>query len=432
MRPTSAVSDLFRPLTRSHVAASSETLTDLANLVSSHAGPTNSDNLHVRLALYEHGAFLSPLLHGFVLHMATGKKEPQRKIPLLPQPPQAHTLHLPTITDDQHYLTYAIVANNSVELQIQHTLSTLARLIARREITARILNDGITDEIPRLANESDTKADAEISDTIRSSGWREAARLVSARAHESGTPFVVSFNSSLMSSKQIGFQAPVLRRIYNESGVIREAIDKTAVLLSQGMTTRGGSTQDVAGFVRDYLDIGSSRTYLAHLARDAFVCGNGYMSYGAVPDQDIRLLLPETVTIEGKDRYLEVHDGTSVIHTKVCHITGGDQQASAYGTSVLEPFISLQLQKEQWTTRVATAAAWNFPEVPRREREYAVQMGKLGESFLESFDEKCRELIGAPKTLDVEIPADLYFSGQQTMAPAAEAIAMPAEAIEDA
>ncbi|MDC8973171.1 hypothetical protein [Mycobacterium marinum] len=424
--------ELYRTVTSSHVSASSDALTSLASHISAGTSPDDGDCQHVRLGLYEHGAFLNPILHGFVLYFATGEAEPQRKIPLLDALPPAHSLFIPTATNQERPLTYAIVANNPVEIQIKHTLATLARLIARRTLTARILNDGVVENLPQLAEESDLKSDNQIADTMRSEGWIGAAQLVAARAEASGMPLHVSFATSLMTREQIANQAPILRRVYNDSPVIRESIDKVSILLSRGMTVSGGPTQRAVSFVRDYVDIGLIQNYLAHLARDAHVCGNGYLSFGAIPDQGVRLLLPEKVTIDNNAFYFEDRNQRTDIHANVCHIRGADQQQSAYGLSVLEPFVGLQLEREQWATRVATAAAWDTPEVPRREREYAAMMGQLGEAFLASYDHRCRHILGAPAAMDIEIPPDLYFSGHRDMKPAAEAISIRLEESDDA
>jgi hypothetical protein len=78
----------------------------------------------------------------------------------------------------------------------------------------------------------------------------------------------VTYSPILMNAADLALRTPILRRVYNEMPEIRNAIDKVATMLSQSLMTVGGGSEQVAAFARDLLDVGSTRTYLAHLARD--------------------------------------------------------------------------------------------------------------------------------------------------------------------
>ncbi|GFG63963.1 hypothetical protein MKUB_14530 [Mycobacterium kubicae] len=239
----------------------------------------------------------------------------------------------------------------------------------------------------------------------------------------------MQFTSCLVEPEQIALQAPILRRIYNESTRARAAIDVLATLMSQGMVTAGGGNAEIAGFVRDYLDLGLSRTYLAHVVRDAFVCGNGYLSWGQVPDEDIRLLRPESVAIQGDGTFIERTPEGDVLHRRVLHVKGASQADSPYGISILEPLVLLQIQKETADELKARAAAWNVDAVPVEHREYALSMLPFAERTLETVETQTKNILGPVldrNTLDVQVPAGLYFAGAEKMQPAAQAIAMPA------
>jgi hypothetical protein len=172
------------------------------------------------------------------------------------------------------------------------------------------------------------------------------------------------------------------------------------------------------------LDISSTRTYLAHLARDAFVCGNGYLSFGTVPDEDIRLLLPERVTILGGESVQVTDGGAEVIHRRVLHETGAEQQDSPYGLSILEPFVQPQNERELMLEQIEIAEAWDKLPAPEPARSKALEDVPLARRRLEAISKNITATLGGPSTLQVEPPADLYFPGHELMAPAAAGLAL--------
>jgi hypothetical protein len=197
-----------------------------------------------------------------------------------------------------------------------------------------------------------------------------------------------------------------------------------ATMMSQSLMTVGGGSEQVAAFARDLLDVGSTRTYLAHLARDAFVCGNGYLSFGTVPDEDIRLLLPEEVTILDSETVRVTSGGSDVIHRRLLHETGAEQQECLYGLSVLEPFVQPQNERELMLERIEIAEAWDKLPAPEPARSQALTLVPLARRRLEVIARNITATLGAPQTLRVEPPADLYFPGHELMAPAAAGLAL--------
>ncbi len=227
-----------------------------------------------------------------------------------------------------------------------------------------------------------------------------------------------------MDAADLALRAPILRRVYNEMPEIRSAIDKVTTMLSQGLMTVGGGSERVAAFVRDLLDVGSTRTYLAHVARDAFVCGNGYLSFGTVPDEDIRLLPPERVTILDSETVRVTDGGTDVIHKPVIHMTGAEQQGSPYGLSVLEPFVHLQNEREAFQETLEIAEVWSQIPAPETARAWARGNVPLARRRLKDIDSKITATLGGPTYLEVQPPADLYFPGHELMAPAAAGLSL--------
>jgi hypothetical protein len=205
----------------------------------------------------------------------------------------------------------------------------------------------------------------------------------------------------------------------------RAAIDSVASILSQSLEIMGGGTYEIGARGRTLLDVGAMRTYLAHLARDAFVCGNGYLSFGSAPDEDVRLLRPEHTWMIDDDRAMTVEAGREVVHAPVLHQTGARQVDGSGGLSVLEPYVMLLLERrsaqqtllmERYLGEQGSAS----PEELVRSRALA----DLGRRMMAATEERAKTLLGGPGTLQVDVPVDLYFPGHADMSHAAEAITL--------
>lgn len=415
----------YSDATDSHMKSSASSLADLARIVSGAPRQPDARPLYVRLSHFEHGAFLSPMLFGFWILEATGQIATRSAIPGVEDGSELPMSLLRPAGDSspEHPVIYAVVANHPVSVQIEHTLATLAMLIARQEVVSSAVGEGM-DRIDELTTQADARAFAAVRDTLRSHGWHAAAEAIRTRSEAAGLPLIVSYSTVLMNQSQLATRAPILRHIYNSLPTVREAVDKVAALVSQGMTMVGGGSQEVGAFARNLLDIGLTRTYLAHLARDAFVCGNGYLSYGSAPDEDTQLLLPESVRAvermkEGLER-VTTEDGN--IYGTVLHITGAEQQDSVYGLSVLEPFVEVQLKRDLAMSLLKKAAAYERLSAPEPYRSEANANVPLAQRILEWSDSRATELLGGPRTLHVMVPADLYFTGHELLTPAAGGI----------
>jgi hypothetical protein len=415
----------YGEVTSSHLIASATALRELAALASGKIDSEGSAQ-RVRLGLFDHQSWLNHLLFGFAPFLASGAVVPGRQEPEMPTPPLTHTIHVPTDTAEVP-LTYAIVANHPVAVQLEHTITFLARLVARRTITPEALQDGEISHADLTGAALDASADTEVKDLLRSRGWRAAAETICARASGDGLPLAVEFDPELLTAKQLGLQAPILRRVYNQSPLAKNAVDMLVTLMSQGLHTAGGGNAEVARFAQDFLDLGLSRRYLAHLVRDSLVCGNGYLSYGNMPDEDTRLLLPENVVIAGDADFIELSPSGELRHHNVLHSKGATQPESFYGLSILEPLIVLQVQKEQALHWIDRAYRWGTRGVPARHLSWARELIPLAERTLATVEDQTRDILGPVLTKNmskVKVPEDLYFKGAELMRPAAEAISM--------
>lgn len=409
--------------TDGHLNASAAALRELAVELSS-ASAHQPKQLHVRLALIEHGAFLSPQLFGFILHKATGETGEPVRTPAMPTLPAPHLIVDPSITSEVEPLVYVVVANHPISIQIDHVMGTLSRILERTDLVKQASQAGDVRTIDRDAEAVDQKADEGITGAIRATGWRQTARTLSERSVVAGRPFHVTFSRTLMDGVQVRKQAPILRSIYNESSYVRLAIDKLATLLSQGMTTRGGGTRVAASFARELFDLGVSRTFLAHLARDAYVCGNGYLAFGNVPDEDTRLLMPECVEIVDSSTLKEILPDRTITHKKFLHTRGAEQQDSLYGVSVLEPMISAHLNLDIGKRLTATQEAWSKNStVPDDAREHMSGLQPFALRQIQNYREFALQLFKVSAETAVSVPRDLYFHTASRMEPASQSVA---------
>lgn len=416
----------YDDVTGAHLAASLSALEELASLVSTQTSPSRSGQ-HVRLSLFDHEGFLNQLLFGFAVHLSLDRVITPPAAPLLPPPRPGHAVQGPATSPDLPLL-YAVVANHPVEVQIQHTLAFLARLISRRAITNVSVSTSI-DNIDRRGSELDAEADQEMANAQRADGWRAAAAALRVRAQASGEPLLVSVGRTLLTPEQIKLQVPIVRRVYNESDSVRRAVNILVTLMSQGMAMAGGGNAEIAGFIRDHLDLGLNRTFMAHVVRDAYVCGNGYLVYGPVPDEDMRLLPPEVVTVLDDGNYEEETPGGPIIHRAkhVMHVKGATQAHSRYGVSLLEPLVALQAHREIADEIISQAIASDDDRFPPDWRQYTVRRKPLGERIAAQVERDTEAILGpslATNSLGVVVPEDLYFRGFEVLAPAAQGIAI--------
>jgi hypothetical protein len=226
----------YGSVTAPHMAASASALTELARLTTADSGLRGARTLHVRLSHFEHGATLSLQLYGFAVLLAADEPVIRPPVPGIRDKPPAAGLRPPGSTSAENPLIWAVVANHSVAVQIEHTLAMLATLVARQKLISAG-KEVDTSEIDRLAAEVDTRATTAVTDTLRSQGWRAAAEAVSARSAVAGLPLAVTYSPVLMDDGALALRAPILRRVYNEIPEIRSAIDKVATTLSQGLMT---------------------------------------------------------------------------------------------------------------------------------------------------------------------------------------------------
>lgn len=410
----------YLPATPQQVAASVGALRALAARITVASPAPGSRPLYVRLAHFDHGAFLSIELHGMNALPSTGQMRPAEEVGPLRSPAVA-VLRDPSSTTAHEPFTYVLTVNDPVSVQVEAVLGGLAALLARQELVDRGHDDIAS--IDAEATLADARAERDLHDAIRARGWSEGADTLRERSVAARRPLLVAYATTVFDEEQLRRRAPILRHVYNVVPEARAAVDRTAAVLSQTMESVGGGTQEIGAYVRQLLDVGASRTYLAHVARDAFVCGNGYLSFGSAPDEDLRLLLPERTRMIAPERAVVVENGKEVVHESVMHLRGAQQVEGRYGVSVLEPFVMVAMRRRIFEQTLALEAAveqaGSAEEVARMR-----PTGELARRVLTEDANTASRLLGGVSALSVEVPADLYFPGHVVMQPAVEGMAL--------
>lgn len=407
--------------------ASERALRQLADALTAEIAP-NTRPIYVRLTMVEHGAFLSTRLYGMNLLPATDKVVIGPTYGSHQRRPAVLLRHPYTATPDEPFV-YAVVPNHPADVQVETVLSTLAQMLARSQLVDAARKHGVTD-LDRQAREVDRQAQEAVQDAMRARGWPAAAEALRARSAAAGRPLVVRYAPIAFDESGLRRRVPVLRHVYNAMPEARVVIDKLAVVLSQTLTSVGGGSRQVGAFVRQLLD-GEHRTYLAHLSRDALVCGNGYLPFGTARDEDMRLLRPESTTLLGPERALVVEGGREFVYEPVMHVRGEHQVGSRYGISVLEPFVHLLVQREVSEDALAfQEQALREPNLSQSKLQQIERTAELARRTLSAIARQGQDLLGGRASLAVDVPDELYFPGHEEMAPAAEALTLnPADEV---
>ena len=278
-------------VSRPHLDASVSALEELAGLVTTTGEADPSRTLRLRLGHLDHGGFLTHLLHGFPI-------------------PQIRPDGLISTGDGTAEVMYAIIINQTLEVQLRTALASVASYLARQAIIRRVLaSDQDATNLDQLVADMDAQAELSLDDALRVHDWRAAAVDIRERAIAADVSLRVRFSSPLLDADEVRRRVPVMRHVYNQVAIAREAIDRVAAALSVGLTVGGdGASEAALTAAREILDVGEVRRYSAHVARDAFVCGNGFLEIQP-PPASVRLLRPEDVEVGAGMRFQRCRPG---------------------------------------------------------------------------------------------------------------------------
>lgn len=388
-----------------HVSASAHALDELATLISTPVRSGQGEPHVVKFGNIDHGGLLNPLLYGFSMQDVSPAGE------VGGEGAGSGQLH------------YAVVVNQKVDIQIRTALEAVTNLLYRRElIEASRKRDGGLQDLIGTVSVADRQTSAGLDDQFRRSDWRNIARQIRERAIAAGVSLHVEFASPLLAQSAIRDRVPALRRVYNEFHIARETVDKVAAALSQGLRVAGGHLPEAAMHLADeMLDVGQVRTFLAHLARDAFVCGNGYLDM-RTPTTGLRLLQPENVEhlLSGALAITDRASGEQLTTepTAILHLSAVTQPGSEMGLSILEPLMTMQVQQDVADTAVTEAVALATQQNSSKAMTWVDEVQSLAAETRAENKRRATDLLRGGSSALPDPPADLYFPGQTVMQPA--------------
>lgn len=374
-------------------------LADTVNDVADDAGAA----IHVRLTSVRHTAVLPFVLYGF---------------------------HIPRVDDTGEFvdevlsgeeITYAVIANHAIEVQREAALLFLYELVFRQEALASLgrQNAPIAGSVDTVATVADQQARQEFRDRLYS-GWFATAQSIARRAAASGLTLAVRYEvDPITTREEIARRVPVLRRTYNEISTVHEAVDNIVSALSGQDPVVSSVSISQAELNRASRRVASMnlRQWLSQTARDAQVCGNGYLVLAPPARRGFYNLRPEDVEVSGADQYRVLRNGiSSAVADRVLHLRGIEQFESPYGISLLEPILA------EYRTRRLFAQASDFAQdvLARRafdtpEGQWARQVVALSKRSLGASDDRLGRLLWFPQGRLRPARSDLYFPGQDYM-----------------
>lgn len=397
-----ASDDLYLPhVSESHVRTSADTLEEIASLVSTSRPADPRHTLKIRFGQFDHGGFLTPNLYGIAV------------VPI----DEAGLLH-GGAADAR--IMYGVIVNQTLETQIRAALTCIATYLARRGVLLELADgpDRPTGIDLRVA-EADQMASSLVETSLKATNWRSTAKDLRERAVAGQFALEVDFANPLLDAQQIRNRVPAMRHVYNSISLVRSAVDRAANAIGAGMELVGdGISTSVLEQAQSLLDVSEVQRYSAHLYRDAAVCGNGHLLFDA-QDGTPRLLRPEETVALSESRCAAVNaDGSlSEIKGRALTFRGLHQPGSLVGASLMEPFM-MPLSQLEIAIEVMDEAIPIAEQAGPREREWAQRTKGFAERTLQDFDSRVQEILGGGTDLLREPPPDLYFPGQERMAPA--------------
>jgi hypothetical protein len=403
----------LKQLTTDHIKAGSAALTEIARRASKSAEKSDLTPVRLRVGHLDHGAFLSLQLNLFPIY-------------------QVEEDRLVDIRQRGSEVLVAIVVNQPVELQIRSLLKFMNSLVARQSLIGRKVLQGDIGSIDAEVESADAAAESDIEDGLRGGGdWRLAADAIAERALSAGLQLDARFVAPLLSLEELALRAPILRCVYNTEPSVRNAVDKAASLLALPLKLEGPDVPDeMMAYAQQVLEAGQLKRYLAHLARDAFVSGNGYLTFGSTTSNlpEPKLLKPEKVRVTGPEQYEVLDDfgSATAVTGRVIHMRGAHQVNSPYGISVLEPFVVIVGQRDvmvavqQDIQRFEREAS--FTQLPQI-RKWADEVGPLAARSIREAPDRIKSVLGdAVDAYREPDPEELYFPGFERMRDALESI----------
>lgn len=403
--------------------------------------------LRVGVGHYEQPGFLNPKLYGFWVLPVIDGEGTEREIPGLDElgvdwaaeqmrdwldadelsdllMAGGTVLQAPNESSGSTPSIWVCVLNAALETQVESTLTALAMLLERQQMT-RDFAGGDLRALPKEAERVDAKTTKLVGEEIRNNGWRSACHAIRARAASSGVSLHVEYKTPMMSVSEIRTRVPMARHVYNTLPGVRTNIDKTVNVLTQNWSISGPAPEFLLREVRDAFDLSGMAVLLAQAVRDGFVCGNGVLSLASVPLKNPWLIRPEDV-LELSDESVMMRRGLANERiAPVLPIKGGSQIGSSLGISLLEPFMITAANRDIYLRTLLSAKIMQVnPNAREQVGDWPERATALAEQQLRVIEKSVEDIFN-PAVLRMPSPhTALYNPGAELMSPAATRITL--------
>lgn len=305
----------------------------------------------------------------------------------------------------------AIVANQPVNLQVEATLSFLAQLLERQEQLKGIAGSDEFHQLDIQMQAADAKGHAETSEGLRH-GWAETARRLGARARQASIQLRVSYRPDFVQTvSQVERRGPLLRRAYNELGMVRESIDRITSMIAVRESRIEGGSESIRRRLQLSYSLSGSPQYFAQAIRDSLVLGNGFIAFTDVEPFGPYNIHPEEVEPVA-DRAVR-HRSSERIQDDVLHFTGMDQPTSLLGLGLCELALMDLRRRDAFSAAIRNMGQFvdRHPEATDQIRTYEEMARQHDEEWSARFE---RTLWSVVPSLEAP-PPDLYFEGQERL-----------------
>ncbi|WP_157598517.1 hypothetical protein [Phycicoccus sp. Root101] len=431
-------------VTDTHRATSGEIMEQLAREVSSSRRVARALDVHI--GHYQHTGMLNPLLYGFwILPVLPGLENPPT-IPGLEDlggtpwavehmhdwaPPAEMTrllegdgirLQSPNESSPDSPSVWACVLNNSIEAQVESTLVSLAMLIARQELVVK-MREGEIITLPDRAGRVDEDTTKDIGDDVRLNGWRSAARAIRARAEAADCSLHVEYRAPLMEGETARDRMLLARHVYNTLPGARGTVDRVVEMLSQGWSITGAGDERSLQRGRDMLEGLGISYLLAHVSRDAMVCGVGALSLGNIPLEDPWLIRPEDISSVSDDGdSVFRRNGDSIERVQpVLALSGAAQVDSRVGLSLLEPLVVNAANRDLYLRILLSARVVQKVQqrLPDQVRQWAEETTPMATRQLTTLANTAEGTFNPAIFRLSKLPGMIYSEGHELMHPSA-------------
>jgi len=316
-------------------------------------------------------------------------------------------------------LQYALVINQPAELQAEIALAFLMQLGYRQRFLNRGVNLQETD-FTQATEHLDHEALVDLTEKLRR-GRREALRAAIGVLNEAGLRVSLEYQPDVHPKKvDLDRRLFWLRRVYNEIEAVRGAIDRTVSLLGgrEGVMRASGGIESVREFLQQRFALLDLRHYMNHAMRDGEVCGNGYLFMPDTEPFAPYCVPPESVEIDSSGTFQIETDDRVICTRQVTHIKGIEQIDSAYGISILEPFVFAVNQADVLGSVRSESLKWlSTPGLPLEARQHLEANLETVDDILRGAASRIDEMLWFFQSDRVPAPLEgLYLPGYESYA----------------